>query len=397
MTRRQRPGSRRSERLCWIEAVSTARPTDYIRGMTNPVTLLGIESSCDETAAAVLRRHADGRIEILSEIVRSQVEEHAPYGGVVPEIAARAHADVADLVVAKTLDESGLMVADLDGIAATSGPGLIGGVMVGMMTGKALALAAGKPFIPINHLEGHALSPRLAATCPFPYLLLLVSGGHCQFLAVEGLGLYSRLGSTIDDAAGEAFDKLAKTLGIGFPGGPAVERLAKQGDARRFELPRPLMNRPGLDMSFAGLKTAAARVVEQTVLDDQGRADLCASFQQAIADCLSGKTERALALFRDGRDGDVRLVVAGGVAANQTIRGALETVAAAAGATLIAPPLRHCTDNAAMIALAGAERLAAGLVDESGLDFSARPRWPLDEAAAKSAPAYGSGKRGAKA
>jgi N6-L-threonylcarbamoyladenine synthase len=274
---------------------------------------------------------------------------------------------------------------------------LIGGVMVGMMTGKALAMAAEKPFIPINHLEGHALSPRLAAPCAYPYLLLLVSGGHCQFIAVEDLGQYRRIGTTIDDAAGEAFDKLAKTLGIGFPGGPAVERLAKNGDPKRFALPRPLLNRPGLDMSFAGLKTAASRVVEATDLDDQGRADLCASFQMAVADCLAEKTRRALVEFRQTNQGNIRLVVAGGVAANQTIRAALDQIARAEGASLLAPPLRHCTDNAAMIALAGAERFAAGLVDPDGLSFSARPRWPLDEDSAKASPAYGGGKRGAKA
>ncbi|MFN3213786.1 MAG: tRNA (adenosine(37)-N6)-threonylcarbamoyltransferase complex transferase subunit TsaD [Henriciella sp.] len=361
------------------------------------MSILGIETSCDETAAAVLRREPDGEVVILSEIVHSQIDEHAPYGGVVPEIAARAHADIADKVVAKALTDSGISLAELDGIAATSGPGLIGGVMVGMMTGKAMALAADKPFIPINHLEGHALSPRLADSCPFPYLLLLVSGGHCQFIAVTGLGTYERLGSTIDDAAGEAFDKLAKTLGIGFPGGPAVERLAAQGDSARFALPRPLLNRPGLDMSFAGLKTAAARVVEAEDLDAQGQSDLCASFQLAIADCLAEKTRRALDVFKAGQSSETRLVVAGGVAANQTIRSALDEVAQAAGARLIAPPLRHCTDNAAMIALAGAERLAAGLVQDDGLAFAARPRWPLDEARAKADPAYGGGKRGAKA
>ena len=365
--------------------------------MTDPICILGIETSCDETAAAVIRRASDGTVSILAETVRSQIDEHAPYGGVVPEIAARAHADVADTIVTKTLQESGLEIADLDAIAATSGPGLIGGVMVGMMTGKAIALAADKPFIPINHLEGHALSPRLADACPFPYLLLLVSGGHCQFISVSGLGDYQRLGSTIDDAAGEAFDKLAKTLGIGFPGGPAVERLASKGDAQRFALPRPLLNRPGLDMSFAGLKTAAARVVEAATLDAQDQADLCASFQAAVAECLAEKTRRALIEFQEGHNGDTRLVVAGGVAANQAIRTALNDVAEAAGTSLIAPPLRHCTDNAAMIALAGAERLAAGLVDETGLTFAARPRWPLDEARAQIDPAYGGGKRGAKA
>lgn len=365
--------------------------------MSDPVTVLGIETSCDETAAAILRRYADGRVEILAETVRSQIDEHTPYGGVVPEIAARAHAEITDLVVAQTLRESGYELSDLDAIAATSGPGLIGGVMVGMMTGKALALALETPFIPINHLEGHALSPRLAADCPFPYLLLLVSGGHCQFLAVTGLGQYQRLGTTIDDAAGEAFDKLAKTLGIGFPGGPAVERLAKEGDPQRFDLPRPLLNRPGLDMSFAGLKTAAARIVEQHDLDDQGQADLCAAYQAAIADCLAEKTARALEVFQQDHEGPTRLVVAGGVAANRAIRHALDTVAQAADATLIAPPLRHCTDNAAMIALAGAERFAAGLVPDNGLAFAARPRWPLDEDSAQNNPAYGGGKRGAKA
>ncbi|MEM7329463.1 MAG: tRNA (adenosine(37)-N6)-threonylcarbamoyltransferase complex transferase subunit TsaD [Pseudomonadota bacterium] len=361
------------------------------------MTLLGIETSCDETAAAIVRRTADGQVEILSEIVLSQIEQHAPFGGVVPEIAARAHADVTDTIVAAALQESGVELSDLDAIAATSGPGLIGGVMVGMMTGKALAMAAGKPFIPINHLEGHALSPRLAQACAFPYLLLLVSGGHCQFIAVRGLGDYQRLGTTIDDAAGEAFDKLAKTLGIGFPGGPAVERLAQSGDPTRYALPRPLLNRPGLDMSFAGLKTAAARVVEAETLEAQDQADLCASFQAAIADCLAEKTRRALQKFAQATETDIRLVVAGGVAANQTIRHALDEVAKEIGAILIAPPLRHCTDNAAMIALAGAERFAAGLIPENGQAFSARPRWPLDEASAKSDPVFGGGKRGAKA
>ncbi|MEM7458716.1 MAG: tRNA (adenosine(37)-N6)-threonylcarbamoyltransferase complex transferase subunit TsaD [Pseudomonadota bacterium] len=365
--------------------------------MTDPVTMLGIETSCDETAAAILRRDADGRVTILSEIVRSQIDEHAPYGGVVPEIAARAHADITDKIVAQAIGESGVGLAQLDAVAATSGPGLIGGVMVGMMTGKALAMAAGKPFIPINHLEGHALSPRLADPCPFPYLLLLVSGGHCQFIAVKGLGDYQRLGTTIDDAAGEAFDKLAKTLGIGFPGGPAVEKLARQGDASRFSLPRPLLNRPGLEMSFAGLKTAAARIAEAKVLDPQGQADLCASYQAAIAECLAEKTRRALGVFTQDLVGDIRLVVAGGVAANQTIRTALDDVARGAGAALVAPPLRHCTDNAAMIALAGAERYAAGLVPNDALAFSARPRWPLDEASALADPVFGGGKRGAKA
>lgn len=355
------------------------------------LTILGIETSCDETAAAVLRLE-NGKVEILSETVRTQVEDHAPYGGVVPEIAARAHADIADRVVASALDASGLTLADIDGVAATSGPGLIGGVMVGMMTGKAMALAAGKPFIPVNHLEGHALSPRLAEDCAFPYLLLLVSGGHCQFIQVRGLGDYTRLGTTIDDAAGEAFDKLAKLLHLGFPGGPAVERTAKSGDPKRYKLPRPLLDRPGLDLSFAGLKTAAARIIEAETLSEQDTADLCASYQAAIADCLAIKADRALEAHPNER-----LVVAGGVAANGAIREALEGVARRHGAQLLAPPLKHCTDNAAMIALAGAERLAAGEVPAGSMEFSARPRWPLDEASAIADPAYGGGKRGAKA
>ena len=359
-------------------------------------TVLGIESSCDETAAAVVRLR-NGRAEVLSEVVRTQIEDHAPYGGVVPEIAARAHAEIADEIVALAIEQSGVDLDALDAIAATSGPGLIGGVMVGMMTGKAMAQATGKPFIPVNHLEGHALSPRLSQPCLFPYLLLLVSGGHCQFIAVHGLGEYVRMGTTIDDAAGEAFDKLAKTLGIGFPGGPAVEQLAKQGDPTRFDLPRPLLQRPGLDMSFAGLKTAAARIVQAQILDHQGQADLCASFQAAIADCLAVKTARALEVFKATATGDIRVVVAGGVAANLTIRDALDAAATEAGAVLIAPPLRHCTDNAAMIALAGAERFAAGLVLDDGLNFAARPRWPLDEQSALNNPIYGSGKKGAKA
>lgn len=365
--------------------------------MSDVRTVLGIETSCDETAAAIVRLGASGA-QVLSEIVHSQIKEHTPYGGVVPEIAARAHAEIADEVVAAALHEADLDIQALDGVAATCGPGLIGGVMVGMMTGKAIALAAGKPFVPINHLEGHALSPRLTENCPFPYLLLLVSGGHCQFIAVHGLGNYTRLGSTIDDAAGEAFDKLAKTLGIGFPGGPAVESLAETGNADRFDLPRPLLNRPDLDMSFAGLKTAAARIAAAVPMDEQAKADLCAGFQAAVTDCLAEKSRRAIETFRQDQDSDVRLVVAGGVAANRTIRAALDRVCGDAGAELIAPPLRHCTDNAAMIALAGAERLVAGRVNaEEALSFAARPRWPLDEASALKSPTYGGGKKGAKA
>lgn len=366
--------------------------------MADSVTVLGIESSCDETAAAIVELSDEG-VRILSETVKGQAEEHLPYGGVVPEIAARAHAELTDHIVAQALRDANISVSALSAIAATSGPGLIGGVMVGMMTGKAMALVSRKPFIPINHLEGHALSPRLSQACPFPYLLLLVSGGHCQFLAVHGLGQYQRLGTTLDDAAGEAFDKLARTLDLGFPGGPAVEALAAQGRADRFDLPRPLLNRPDLNFSFAGLKTAAARIAASTDLNTQDRADLCASFQAAVADCLSSKSERAIGTFRASlpAGSELRFVVAGGVAANQTIRLALDEICRAQGARLIAPPLRHCTDNAAMIALAGAERLRAGNEFGETLAFAARSRWPLDEARAASDPVYGSGKRGAKA
>ena len=366
--------------------------------MIRPLILLGIETSCDETAAAVIRRMPDGSVEILSEKVHTQLEEHAPYLGVVPEIAARAHAELADRAVAAAMAESGVSYTDLDAVAATSGPGLIGGVLVGMMTGKAVAQAAGKPFLAVNHLEGHALSPRLTHACPFPYLLLLVSGGHCQFLEVRGLGDYRRLGSTIDDAAGEAFDKTAKLLGLGFPGGPAVERTGAAGNPQAVDFPRPLLNRPGLDMSFAGLKTAVARAAEAEPLTEARMADICASFQAAIVDVLSEKSRRALEVFEPDDSTPKRFVVAGGVASNKAIRAGLESVAKTAGAELIAPPLRHCTDNAAMIALAGAERLAEGLENEAGdLGAGARPRWPLDETAAKLDPAYVTGRRGAKA
>jgi N6-L-threonylcarbamoyladenine synthase len=355
------------------------------------VTVLGIETSCDETAAAVLRLE-NGKAQILADIIHSQIEAHAPYQGVVPEIAARAHADLCDHAVGAALREANLTVTHLDAIAATSGPGLIGGVLVGLMTGKAIAQASGKPFFPINHLEGHALSPRLSADCAFPYLLLLASGGHCQFIEVRGLGDYRRLGSTIDDAAGEAFDKAAKVLGLGFPGGPAVERLAAKGNPAVYAFPRPKLKDTSLEMSFAGLKTAFARAAEG-VTEEGAMADLCASFQAAIADIFGEKSSLALAAFDPPSD-EKRFVVAGGVAANKTLRARLEKVASQHGARLIAPPLRHCTDNAAMIALAGAERFAAGLIPEHSLNAPARPRWPLDEV---SSPAYGSGKRGAKA
>jgi N6-L-threonylcarbamoyladenine synthase len=357
------------------------------------VTILGIETSCDETAAAVLRLE-DGRADVLAEHVASQTEDHALYGGVVPEIAARAHVERLDALVRMTMKEAGIGWNALSGVAATAGPGLIGGVMAGLSTAKAIALARGIPLVAVNHLEGHALSPRLGEAVNFPYLLLLVSGGHCQFVLVEGIGRYSRLGSTIDDAAGEAFDKAAKLLGLQGQGGPAVEREAQAGNAKAVDLPRPLLDRPGLDMSFSGLKTAVRRAAEQQPLTPQRRADICASFQEAVADILTVKSARAMEQVRDVSD-TMSFVVAGGVAANRMLRARLEAEARHHGFHFAAPPLRWCTDNAAMIALAGAERLRLGLAD--ALDTPARARWPLDEASASAAPVYGGGKKGAKA
>jgi N6-L-threonylcarbamoyladenine synthase len=329
-------------------------------------TVLGIESSCDETAAALV---TDGRV-ILAQRIASQDEVHRPYGGVVPEIAARAHAERLAPLIAATLADAGMTLDDVDAIAATAGPGLIGGVMVGLVTAKALAMAADKPLIAINHLEGHALSPRLAdASLAYPYLLLLVSGGHCQILLVEGVGAFRRLATTIDDALGEAFDKSAKVLGLGYPGGPALERLAAQGDAKKVPLPRPLKGSAEPHFSFAGLKSAVLRAKQSGEHTD---ADIAASFQQAAIDCLLDRTGRALA-----KVGPVNaLVVAGGVAANKAIRTALEGLAAKHALPFIAPPLALCTDNAAMIAWAGIERLERGQSDP--LDLAARPRWPLD-------------------
>ena len=355
-------------------------------------TVLGIETSCDETAAAVVRLGPEGRAEVLSSVVASQ-DGHAAFGGVVPEIAARAHVEIIDEVIGAALRECGLPLSALSGVAATAGPGLVGGVMVGLSAAKAIALARDLPFVAVNHLEGHALSARLEGEAPFPFLLLLVSGGHCQLLAVDGLGDYTRLGATIDDAAGEAFDKTAKALGLGYPGGPALERLAQSGDPSRYPLPLALAGRD--DFSFSGLKTAAARLAE-AASTAQDRADLAASVQAAIARQLADRSVRAMARYTAERGGARRLfVVAGGVAANATVRRELEAVAAARGFRFLAPPLRYCTDNAAMIALAGAERLRAGVTDR--LDAPARPRWPLDQAAAASAPTHKPGRKGAKA
>jgi N6-L-threonylcarbamoyladenine synthase len=357
-----------------------------------PQFVLGIETSCDETAAAVVRL-ADGRATVLSSVIATQIAAHAPYGGVVPEIAARAHVDVIDHVIKAALAQASLGMDDLTGVAATAGPGLIGGVMVGLLTGKAIALARGLPLVGVNHLEGHALSPRLEADVAFPYLLLLVSGGHCQLLWVEGLGAYRRLGSTIDDAVGEAFDKTAKLLRLGYPGGPAVEAAALTGDGERFALPRPLKGRAGCDFSFAGLKTAVAREVEHLgALSPQDISDICASFQAAVGDVLIDRTRAAMKMVDTGDDPMPRLVVAGGVAANKDLRARLEALCDKRGWAFFAPALKYCGDNGAMIALVGAERLALGLVD--ALDVQARPRWPLDDSAA---PTHVAGRKGQKA
>ena len=333
---------------------------------SEPHIVLGIESSCDETAVALV---ASDRT-ILAQRIASQEKEHAPYGGVVPEIAARAHAERLAPMLEAVMADAGLTLDDVDAIAATAGPGLIGGVMVGLVSAKALAMAADKPLLAINHLEGHALSPRLAdAALEFPYLLLLVSGGHCQILSVEGVGAYRRIATTIDDALGEAFDKTSKILGLGYPGGPAVEKLAREGSPAGVPLPRPMKGSAEPHFSFAGLKSAVLRAAESGEYAD---ADIAASFQQAAVDCLIDRLEQAL-----GESGPVpALVVAGGVAANMTIRTALEALAASHAMRFVAPPLALCTDNAAMIAWAGCERLPSGASDP--LDFRARPRWPLD-------------------
>ena len=332
--------------------------------------ILGLESSCDDSAAALVT----GDRRILAQAVVGQNQAHRPFGGVVPEIAARAHVEILPSLIRQVLDDAKLSPGDVDAVAATAGPGLIGGVMVALLAGKGLALAAGKPLIAVNHLEGHALSPRLAdPDLEFPYLLLLVSGGHCQLLEVRGVGDYRRLATTIDDAVGEAFDKSAKLLGLDYPGGPAIEELAKSGDSSAVQLPRPLLGSDEPHFSFAGLKSAVQRAV---VSGDFRREDIAASFQQAVVDCLVDRTARAL----DASNAP-SLVIAGGVAANQAIRAALANLAVAHGRGFSVPPAWLCTDNAAMIAWAGAERFAAGLIDS--LDAPARARWPLDEAAEK--------------
>jgi N6-L-threonylcarbamoyladenine synthase len=343
-----------------------------------PLTVLGIETSCDETAAAVVRRDARGRGEILSNVVRAQLDLHAAYGGVVPEIAARAHVDLLDPAIKQALAEANLDVSELDGVAAAAGPGLIGGLIVGVTTGKAMALGLDKPFLAINHLEAHALSAGLTDALRFPYLLLLVSGGHTQLLIVKDVGVYERLGTTLDDALGEAFDKAAKLLGLGYPGGPEVERHAARGEAS-VKLPRPMMGRPEPHFSLAGLKTALRQeATARAPLSEQDIADLCASFQEAGADVVRDRTARAMELYEErlGPGAQKALVVAGGVAANQRLRAALQEAANERGFRLVVPPPALCTDNAAMIAWAGAERLARGLVDD--MAAPARARWPLD-------------------
>ena len=392
------------------------------------LTVLGLETSCDETAASVVRLSAAGA-EVLSSVIHSQIDDHAAYGGVVPEIAARSHVEMIDGVTRRAMAEAGLDWSALDGVAATAGPGLVGGVMVGLSYGKAAALARGLPLIAVNHLEGHAVSARLGAETTYPFLLLLVSGGHCQLLEVRGIGDMSRLGTTIDDAAGEAFDKIAKAMGLGYPGGPALERLAASGDGSRFDLPRALLGRKDCDFSFSGLKTAASRLA-QTCETDQDRADLADAVQKAIARQLAERTERAMKAYAEAHpelaDGALKqpsaareavgldqdalkqpsaareavgrklFVVAGGVAANKTIRRTLEDLATKYGFAFLAPPMAYCTDNAAMIALAGAERLEKGLT--SDIDVAARPRWPLDETRASVDPVHKkTGRKGAKA
>lgn len=368
---------------------------DMANNRKKNLLILGIETSCDETAVAIV----DSERAILAHTILSQVDEHADYGGVVPEIAARQHISSLDHLIRKTLADAGKSIADLDAVAATTGPGLVGGLMVGVMTAKAIAASGGKPFIAVNHLEGHALTARLVEDIAFPYLLLLMSGGHCQLLATFGVGKYQRLGSTIDDAAGEAFDKTAKLLGLAYPGGPAVEAAAKKGNPDRFPLPTPLLGRAGCDFSFSGLKTAVRRtaeacVAERGALYPDDRADICAAFQQSIGLCIADRLQNAIEQFRSqAGDGELPLVVAGGVAANQYLRDRIKSVAQKNNMTFHAPPMELCTDNGAMIAWAGLERFALD-PDIDDKNLAPRPRWPLDRQAA---PKVGTGRKGPKA
>jgi N6-L-threonylcarbamoyladenine synthase len=367
--------------------------TGPARGPRNGARVLGIETSCDETAAAVVMRSAVGSGQILANVVRSQWEEHRSYGGVVPELAARAHVECLDEIIAEAISRAAIGFAELDAVAVTAGPGLIGGLLVGAMTAKAIAMVHGLGLIAVNHLEAHALTVGLSEGLPPPYLLLLVSGGHTQLLVVHDVGRYRRLGSTIDDALGEAFDKTAKLLGLGFPGGAAVERAAAHGRPGRFRLPRPMLGRPEPHFSFAGLKTAVRHQARARVpLAEQDIADLCAEFQAAVIDSVVDRVERAMILAGPMLQGARHLVAAGGVAANASLRQALAATAERGGYRLHVPPPALCTDNAAMVAWAGTERLARGLTDDLG--FQVRARWPLDPSAP---PALGAGKQGAKA
>jgi N6-L-threonylcarbamoyladenine synthase len=350
-----------------------------------PPVVLGIETSCDETGVALV----DAGRRVLAEVLRSQLERHAPYGGVVPEIAARAHVEILDRLIERAMGEAGLAFPDLAGVAATAGPGLIGGLLVGLTTAKAIAAAHRLPLLAINHLEAHALTARLTDRLDFPYLLLLVSGGHCQLLAVLGVGRYRRLGATLDDALGEAYDKAAKMLDLGFPGGPGVERAARTGDPTRFALPRPMLGQPGCNFSFSGLKTALRQTIERlgpTAFEPPSLHDLCASFQAAAADVLLDRTRRAAELFRAEYPDAGALVVAGGVAANAYLRACLARLADEQGLRLIVPPPALCTDNGVMVAWAGLERLALGLTDD--LAAPARARWPLDPGSERAAGAH---------
>lgn len=382
--------------MCVLAVLPAKKAWRNGRKMTDTLVILGLESSCDDTAAAVVSMSAE-HSEILSSVVLGQDALHDAFGGIVPEIAARAHAEKLDAAVKQALFQANRTLGEVTLVAATAGPGLIGGVLCGVTTAKAIAAARCIPLVGVNHLAGHALTPRLTDGLPFPYVMLLVSGGHCQFLLVEGCDDFTRLGGTIDDAPGEAFDKSARLLGLGQPGGPAIEREALDGDAARFRFPRPLLDRPGCDMSFSGLKTALLRardsvIAEKGGLTRQDRADLCAGFQRAVADVLQEKTRRALTEARGALPEAPSLAVAGGVAANSEIRAGLETVAAEFGVSFVAPPLSLCTDNAAMIAYAGGELFSAGRIDD--MTLAARPRWPLDQ---HSPSLLGGGKKGAKA
>jgi len=344
----------------------------------NPMVVLGIETTCDETAAAVVERPPSGPGRILSNVVLSQIDEHAAFGGVVPEIAARAHVEALDLIIAQAMKEAGVGFAALDGIAVAAGPGLIGGVIVGLTTAKAIALVREKPLIAVNHLEAHALTARLTNATPFPYCLFLASGGHTQIVAVLGVGNYERLGTTVDDAIGEAFDKVAKLIGLPYPGGPQVEKEARLGDAARIALPRPMLGRPHADFSLSGLKTAFRLEAEKMApLSEADVRDLCAAFQQSVVDVVADRLRAGLRIFRERTGAPTALVAAGGVAANEAIRQVLQQVATEAGTVLVAPPAELCTDNGAMIAWAGAERLALGLTD--ALDAVPHARWPLKD------------------